>query len=212
MHCSITRRYSATSTSRSEQGNSRSPSLLKLPSHSMSCVSLHEREYWRSLSSAMRSKYARRLKLVSSMRSSVGSCSKFQAGCCMSFFHDRCGARRSVLDQLDRHLVRAFDERELDAAVREAAWLCRHLYVVAAQAREGCGEIVYAEAQVIDNAAARRDQRAATVFHRIDDHADVIRGHERSRRDLHVTIDPLLGLRKAAEAELLRIPRARCRR
>ena len=61
-----------------------------------------------------------------------------------------------VLDQLDRDLVRAFDEGELDATVRQAARLCCDFHAVGAHARECSVEIVDAETQVIDDAAARR--------------------------------------------------------
>ena len=77
------------------------------------------------------------------------------------FLHDRRRPRRGVLDQLDRHLVRAFDEGELDAAVGEAARLGSYFHAVVAHAREGSVEVVDAEAEVIDDAAARRDERAA---------------------------------------------------
>src|ERR1051326_2484059 len=83
MACSRTRRYSATSTSRSQQAIIRAPSLRKLPSQSITCSSVQAGEYCCIFSSGMRSKYARRLTSVSSGFSGQGSCSKFQMGCCI---------------------------------------------------------------------------------------------------------------------------------
>ncbi len=94
----------------------------------------------------------------------------------------------------------------------EAARLCRHFHAVVAHALECSVEIVDAETQVIDDAATGRDKPAASILHRIDDHADVIGGDERCRRDLHVAVNAFLRSRKTAEAELLRVPRARRRR
>src|SRR5262249_31730446 len=56
MHSSSVFRYSPISMSRSEQGSIRSPSSLKLPSHSISSLSDQVDEYCRIFSSGMRSK------------------------------------------------------------------------------------------------------------------------------------------------------------
>src|SRR5262245_48751733 len=56
MHSSSTRRYSSTSTSRSEQNIIRFPSSRKLSSHSTTCSSLQVGSYRRIFSSSMRSK------------------------------------------------------------------------------------------------------------------------------------------------------------
>src|SRR4030095_214008 len=81
MQLSSTRRYSRTSTSRSQHNNIRLPSSRKLLSHSIVCSSVQPVRYCCIFSSDIKSKYARRLTPVSSSGSPPGSCSKFQTDC-----------------------------------------------------------------------------------------------------------------------------------
>src|SRR5580692_8712151 len=140
-----------------------------------------------------------------------------ERGSANAFLNPRSSAAKSVfarlpLDNLDAHLVGAFDKRELDLAAGDGFWLIGNCHAFLPQLRDCVVEVRYADADVIDYAAfgrlecfailPSRHMRADRVFDWINNDADVVH-HEGCRRpDLHVSIHVDLRAAVSFHAEL----------